>query len=91
MYFYDVDMNKETKRLKGGEALINFSSEAKGSNEVLPEGCGRIVFLGNSQLMTQQMWEDNYVLKTEEDALRYEASTVNERSAMVASMVVNFN
>ena len=48
LYFYDVDLNKETKRLKGGEALINFSSEAKGSNEVLPEGCGRIVFLGNS-------------------------------------------
>ena len=36
------------------------------------------------------MWKNDYVLKTEEDALRYEASTINERSALVASMVVNF-
>lgn len=26
LYFYDVDKAKEVKRIKGGEALVNYSS-----------------------------------------------------------------
>ena len=90
LYFYDVDLNKETKRLKGGEALINFKSKVKDDKGEIREGIGRVFFLGNAEIMKQPMWSHGYKLDPVEDAGKYELSVEKEKSAIAISLFVNF-
>ena len=91
MYFYDVDASKETKRLKGGEALINFKSEVRDAKDELREGYGRLFVLGNAEMMKLPMWSDDYILRADEDAVKYEAAAAVDGSAIVFTLVANFD
>ena len=91
LYFYDVDASKETKRLKGGEALINFKSEVRDAKDELREGYGRLFVLGNAEMMKLPMWSHDYILRADEDAVKYEAAAAVDGSAIVFTLVANFD
>ena len=84
LFFYDVDQNKETARVLGGEALIDYHLE-----EDLTGGNARLLFLGNKELMGDQIWSAGSQIK-KEYAEKYTNSTDPERkTAIVVSCVIN--
>ena len=59
LYFYDVDASKVVKRIKGGEALVNYDNakETDGAEEWVDTEKS-LMFLGNGWLMKENIWKD---------------------------------
>lgn len=53
IYFYDVNKCKETKRVQGGEAFIDYYE-----HESIDDKKGRLLMLGNKEIMSDTIWSD---------------------------------
>lgn len=86
LYFYDVNMCKEIIRVKGGEAFIDYYEHSS-----LPERTGRLMILGNKEIMGDSIWNENQQIE-KSYAEKYDACVDPERkSAIVISLLVNLH
>ena len=93
LYFYDVDASKVVKRIKGGEALVNYDNakETDGAEEWVDTEKS-LMFLGNGWLMKENIWKDKLPedFNTKKAGELYEDSVTQDKcQAVVISIKVN--
>lgn len=87
LYFYDVNRGCEVKRVKGGEAIIDF----KDNSNCEAGHKGLLTMLGNKEIMSDNIWGKDMTIK-EEHAEKYDTCSVSERKcAIVISIKVDLS
>ena len=86
LYFYDVNAGKEIKRVLGGEAIIDYHE-----HDSLEEGKGRVMVLGNKEIMGDKIWSSDTAIK-KSYAEKYDACVEPERrAAIVFSIIIDLH
>jgi len=79
LYFYNFEEGAEKFRIKGGEALVNYSPSTTDEKGVKEKG--RLMFLGNAWVMKEnKFWGSSYNLHPSEDVKIYEDSVNVEKN-----------
>jgi hypothetical protein len=81
LYFYNIAEAKETARICGGEAFIDYFSNPN------DPGLGQVVFLANKELMAEPIWKGK--LENEQCELFMNSAAVARKTAIVVTMNVN--
>jgi hypothetical protein len=74
---------RETVRILGGEAFIDYFSDPSESNN------GQVIFMANKEIMSEPMWGEGSKIKAE-DAVKYAKTASTERgSAIIIAQIVD--
>jgi len=76
LFFYDLDKTRETVRILGGEAFIDYFSDPAQPNN------GQVIFIGNKEIMSEPMWGEKTKIQ-KEDAVKYVKAASTERGSAI--------
>lgn len=86
LYFYDLNRSEEIRRILGGEAIIDYHE-----HESLEENQGRVLVLGNKEIMGDNIWDSGTVIK-KSYAEKYDACVEpDRRAAIVFSCLIDLH